>query len=481
MRYHSFLSKDDASWGERQVIKFRWVLIAAILVLIGYIFLSGEVERGIVSLILALVYIVYNTIINVLIRIYDGATWIRYVSSAIDVTVLSAHIFNYSYFFTPIAVSTAPSLFLYAVLIMLSVLRYDGKLVIFTTAYVVLCSNVIYFIRYPDIEPHLFSQVASAGPEGALYRSVYFMLMGYFMFSIPKMINRLVEKQNQVNNERREIEIKLALETQRKKIAMKNLIKEQHLNDQLNHQKQLVQEQKEKLERLVVTKDKLFSIIGHDLRSPFSVQSSISEYLLDDFNSIDKVSMLESLHAIKKTASNGLDMLTNLMDWSKFQNNSFDIKPVEIKVKPLIDRVVDQQSEAWMYKQIIVNQSVDEKISAFADEHMFECVLRNLFSNAIKFTPNKGTVQFKADVRDEKCFVEIIDSGIGMNEEQLKGLFSLDTNNTSLGTNNEQGTGLGLILCKEMIDKNKGCINVKSDIGKGTRFLITLPTAIGYN
>jgi hypothetical protein len=202
MRYHSFLSKEDSTWGEQEVIRFRWVLIAAILVLIGYIFLSGEVERGFISLSLALVYIVYNTGINYLLRKFDNATWIRYVSSTIDVTVLSAHIFNYSYFFTPIAVSTAPSLFLYAILIMLSVLRYDGRLVIFTTAYVILCSNIIYFVRYPDIDPELISQVASAGPEGAFYRSVYFILMGYFMFSIPKMINRLVEKQNSVNKER---------------------------------------------------------------------------------------------------------------------------------------------------------------------------------------------------------------------------------------------------------------------------------------
>lgn len=323
MRYHSFLSTEDADWGERQVMKFRWILVAAILILIGYIFLSGAVDRGFVSLILLGVYVFYNSILSLLLRRFKGASWIRYASSTIDVTILSLHIYNYSYFFTPIAVSTAPSLFVYPLLIMLSVLRYDGWLVFYTTIYVVVCSNIVFFVRYPDIDPDLILQVASAGPEGALYRSVYFILMGYFMFSIPKMINRLVEKQNIVSKERREIEIKLVLETQRKEMAMQSLRREQHLNDQLNNQKQFIQQQKEELEKLNDIKDKLFSIIGKDLRSPFCVQSYLSELLEKDFEAMDKNVMLESIKTMHKTAHKGLDMLTNLMDWHLLQTKAW--------------------------------------------------------------------------------------------------------------------------------------------------------------
>ncbi len=477
MRYHSFLSKEDAAWGEQEVIRFRWVLIAAIIVLIGYIFLSGNTHRGFISLSLALVYIFYNSIINLLLKRFDNATWIRYVSSTIDVTILSAHIFNYSFFFKPIAVSTAPSLFLYAILIMLSVLRYDGRLVIFTTIYIVICSNIIYFLRYPDIDPYLFTQVASAGPEGAIYRSVYFLLMGYFMFSIPKMINRLVEKQNAANNERREVEIKLALETQKKDMAMQSLIIEQQLSEQLNEQKEVIQEQNHSLEKLITTKNKLFSIIGHDLRSPLCVQSSLTEYLIHDFNDLDKENILESIYAINKTANNALNMLSNLMDWSKTQNNMLDPIPVNVNVKQKISDVIDLQSEAWRAKKINIDIKCDKKLCLFADEQMTETILRNLLSNAIKFTPLNGAVQFNAFKNDNNCTIEIEDTGVGMSENQINKLFNSSITTSSLGTNNEKGTGLGLILCKEMIDINKGSISVESEQNKGSKFSISLPLA----
>ncbi|WP_066633453.1 sensor histidine kinase [Labilibacter marinus] len=481
MRYHSFLSSEDAAWGEKQVIRFRWILIAAILVLIGYIFLSGETERALISLSIAGVYIFYNSVLNLLLRKFNGASWIRYASSTFDVTFLSLHIFNYSYFFSPIAVSTAASVFIYALLIMLSVLRYDGKLVIFTTAYVILCYNVVYFVRYPQIDPELIPQVASSGPEGVIYKSVYFILMGFFMFSIPKMINRLVEKQNAVNNERREIEIKLALETQRKEIAMQNLMLEQELSKQLNEQKEVILKQNQDLEKLVATKDKLFSIIGHDLRSPFCIQSSLSEYLLVDFENVEKKILYENINAIHKTANSGLDMLANLMDWSMSQNSAFNPKPVDVNIKEFVEKVVDQQSEAWGVKDITINKNISDCVCAHIDEKMFESILRNLLSNAIKFTPTNGEVSIKANNENQKCIIEVVDSGVGMSKTQLDSLFSVNNTISSLGTNNEKGTGLGLVLCKEMVDKNNGIIQVKSILGEGTQFEIALPQRASYN
>ncbi len=475
MRYHSFLSKEDSAWGEQEVIRFRWILITAILILIGYIFLSGNIERGFISLALAIVYIFYNSVLNLLLKRFDNASWIRYVSSTIDVTILSAHVFNYSYFFTPIAVATAPSLFLFAILIMLSVLRYDGTLVIFTTAYVVLCTNIIYFIRYPEIDPALISQIASGGPEGAFYRSVYFILMGYFMFSIPKMINRLVEKQNKVNKERREIEIKLALEKQRRELTMHNLMMEKKMSAELQERKTIIQNQNNKLKQLVSTKDKLFSIIGHDLRSPLCIQSSLSEYMIDNIDKIDKDTISQYLNSIHKTASDGLNMLSNLIDWSCSQNRLIKPLPQKINVKTKIQDIVNQQSEAWKAKNIDINIDIQNSVNTYADDQMFESIVRNLLSNAIKFTPNKGKVIFCANQEKEGCVVKITDSGVGMNEQQINSLFSYEKTISSLGTNNEKGTGLGLILCKEMIDKNNGQINVVSAPGKGTQFVLTLP------
>ena len=137
------LFKEDAVWGEQEVIKFRWVLISVILIFIGYIYYSGETDRALTSLLLATFYIFYNAVINILLRKYGSATWIRFMSSTIDITILSIHIFNYSFLFKPIAVTTAASVFLFPVLILLSVLRYDKRLVVFSALYSVICFNII--------------------------------------------------------------------------------------------------------------------------------------------------------------------------------------------------------------------------------------------------------------------------------------------------------------------------------------------------
>lgn len=475
MRYHSFLNKEDAVWGEQQVVRFRWILISAILVLIAYIFYEGNTERAMFSLVLSVCYIAYNYAISYLIKKHSQATWVSYLSSFIDVTILSAHIFNYSYFFKPVAVSTAASLFLYVILIMLSVLRYDGRLVIFTTAYVVVCYNVIYFLRYPDIDPELINQIASGGPEGVMYRSVYFILMGYFTFSIPKMINRLVERQNEVNNERREIEIELALETQRRELAVSNLKMEQQFSDQLNKQKLIIEQQNSSLEKAVAMRDKLFSIIGHDLRSPFSLQASLTEFLLSDFKSVDKDQVLDSIYAINKTSNDGLALLSNLVDWSKSQNNLLETKPIQLNVKLAVNSVISQQLEIARSKHIDIINNVESEIDIKTDEHMFLTVLRNLLSNAIKFTHNTGEVVFNCFYENDDCIIEVKDNGIGMSSVQIENLFNNSSYTSTLGTNEEKGTGIGLGLCKDMIGRNNGSISASSEIGMGTTIRIQLP------
>ncbi len=475
MRYNSFLAKEDSLWGEQQVARFRWVLIAAIIVLIGYVYALGHVHRAMVSLSLAVFYILYNAIIFVLIKRYKQAGWIRYVSSFIDVTILSLHIFNYSFFFTPLAVATAPSLFLYPILIMLSVLRYDGKLVIFTTLYVILCSNVIYFMRYADFDPIIMEHVASSGPQGAIYRSVYFLLMGYFMFSIPKMINRLVERQNNVGQERREIEIKLALETQRRELAIQKLMMEKRLSEQLNQQKKVIEKQKNNLEKAVSTRDKLFSIIGHDLRSPFCVQSSLSEYLIHDIKEVEEVKLMDTLKAIHRSSNNGLDLLSNLMDWSKAQSDMLEPHPELINVSESISIALDRQVEVSNNKKIQVISKVSKDAVVFTDKQMMVTLLRNLLSNAIKFTNEKGLIEIEGIQSEDYFELSIIDNGVGMEDDKLDSLFSLDKQVTSLGTKNEKGTGLGLILCKELVELNMGTITAESILGKGTRIIVALP------
>lgn len=481
MKDFNYFFKDDAVWGEQEVIRFRWVLISAILILIAYIFSSGEYHRGFISLSLASFYIFYNSIINIFLRKMGNATWIRYMSATIDITVLSLHIFNYSFFFSPIAVVTAASVLLYPILIMLSVLRYDGRLVIFSAVYVVFCYNLIYFLRSPYIDKGLMDQVASADWAGQAYKSVYFLLMGYFLFSIPKMIDRLVKKQSLVIDERKNMELKLALEQQKRDLAIQKLQMEKKLNKQLADQKQLIEEQKDTLQDLNATKDKLFSIIGHDLRSPFSAQTSLSELLIEDFDNFSKKEIIESLKAINRSAKNGMDLLSNLLDWAKTQNNISEHQLIPIEIAPLVIESIDILSNNIRNKHLIINNQVLSGIYITSDENMVKTIIRNLLSNAIKYSYNHGEIDITCQQTGGFIIIEVIDNGVGIEQEQLKSLFSLQNSVSTPGTENEPGTGLGLILCKELAEKNFGRIEVESTPGHGSKFSLLLPVLTQMN
>ncbi len=469
------LFKEDAVWGEQEVIKFRWALISVILVFIGYIYYSGDTDRALTSLLLATVYIFYNAIINILLRKYGSATWIRFLSATIDITILSLHIFNYSFLFEPIAATTAPSTFLYPVLILLSVLRYDKRLVVFSTIYSVICFNTIYLLRYPYIEPDLLEQVASANWTGQIYKSAYFLIMGYFLYSIPKMINRLNEKQLTTLNLRKSSELNLALEKQKNELATLQLRKEKKLNKQLADQKEVIEKQKEELQQANTTKDKLFSIIGHDLKSPFAAQTSIIELILMDYKQYSKEDILEILKTIQHSAHQGLDLLGNLLDWSRQQNKLIKQQIVPVRLSTFVNEAEALLAHNLAHKEINLINEVNPATTVCADCNMIKTVLRNIISNAIKYTNNKGRITISTGTNEHYDLLHISDTGIGMTEEQISRLFSIDNNISTPGTDNEPGTGLGLLLCKELVERNKAKISVESRVGKGSTFTIAFP------
>lgn len=469
------LFKEDAVWGEHEVIKFRWVLISIILVFIGYIYYSGDTDRALTSLLLACIYIFYNAVLNILLRKYGNATWIRFLSSTIDITTLSIHIFNYSFFFQPIAVTTAASTFLYPVLILLSVLRYDKRLVLFSTLYSVFCFNAIYFIRYPYIEQELLEQVASANWAGQVYKSAYFIVMGYFLYSIPKMIKRLNSKHLTSINLRKSSELDLALEKQKKDLAILQLRKEQRLNKQLADQKALIEDQKERLQQANKTKDKLFSIVGHDLKTPFSAQTSIIDLILADYNDYKPEELKEILKTIQHSAHQGLDLLGNLLDWSKQQNNLIPQQIIPIRIATIVNETQALLAHNIAHKKISMVNEVDPLITVCADINMIKTILRNILANAIKYTNDNGTITIHTCKDVEYDYLKISDTGIGMTEEQINRLFNIENNISTPGTNNEPGTGLGLLLCKELAEKNNAKISIESKVGKGSTFTIAFP------
>ncbi len=472
MKSFNALFKEESIWGEQEVVRFRWILIALIMLFIGHIFISGDTERGFISLALASFYIFYNSIINFLLKKFGNAVWIRYASSTIDITVLSIHIFNYSFFFQPIAVVSAASTFLYPALILLSVLRYDGKLVIFSTLYAILCYNIIFSLRLNEIPLDLQQNIPSANWTGQFYKSAYFIIMGYFLFSIPKMINRLVYKQSIILTDRKEVELDLALEKQKKELVFDQLKKEKSLNNKLSEHQKTIEKQKTDLEHAISVKDKLFSIIGHDLKSPFTAQISMIKLILSDIDTYSKEDFKNALTGILHSSNQGVDLLENILEWSKHQNLTNNLNLTPVRLKAIVDETLLLLKQNIELKKLATLNLVTPEVIVYGDSNMIKTIIRNIISNSIKYNHKNGLIEISTKKEGQAQLLSIRDEGVGMNPEQIAKLFNNDQFISTPGTLNEPGTGLGLFLCKELATKNNADIKVNSMPNKGSTFTL---------
>jgi signal transduction histidine kinase len=237
-----------------------------------------------------------------------------------------------------------------------------------------------------------------------------------------------------------------------------------------------------KLEVANATKDKFFSIIAHDLRSPFNAMLGISDILLDEHEEVSESEKQEYLDMLHTGLNNTHNLLDNLLLWASTQRDSIGFKPEKINLNQVTNETIrhlKQQSEA---KRILLKNNIQSNSYAVADRNMILTILRNLITNAIKFTPKGGEVNICADSisndgNQNNTIVSVLDSGIGISLQQQSELFKLTSNLSTLGTENESGTGLGLIICKELVEKNKGKIWVDSELGKGATFCFTIPSA----
>jgi len=223
------------------------------------------------------------------------------------------------------------------------------------------------------------------------------------------------------------------------------------------------------------TKDKLFSIIAHDLRSPFSSILGFSELLLEDREDYDVATYKMYSKQINSSAKNTLVLLDNLLNWAKSQTGQINFKPEKAVLASIIQEIFELSNLSAKNKNIVLNHIPSEEIIVFADPNMIKTVLRNLISNAIKFTNSNGKIDVYALQNDKFIEIAVSDNGVGMNEETRNKLFSIETNETTLGTANEKGSGLGLLLCKEFVEKHGGKIWIESEEGKGSIFYFTLP------
>ena len=240
---------------------------------------------------------------------------------------------------------------------------------------------------------------------------------------------------------------------------------------------QALKESERKLRESNKTKDKFFSIIAHDLKSPFNAILGFSEILLEKHKKYDDEKREEMISYINSSALRAFKLLENLLTWSHSQSNGINYSPENFHLKILLfETISDLQAQADK-KNIQILDTISENELIYADKNMLATILRNLISNAIKFTSNSGTIIISSEKQKATNFLEISveDTGVGIPKDRIDNLFRIDKNTSTQGTENEIGTGLGLILCKEFVEKYNGKIWVESEEGKGSTFLFTIP------
>ncbi len=258
---------------------------------------------------------------------------------------------------------------------------------------------------------------------------------------------------------------------------------------QINNQKKLLelqvaektselQAKNKELKKAIATKDKFFSILAHDIKNPFNAILGFSNMLDEGFDEWDDNVKREMISHINVSSKNLYELLENLLEWSRTQRGNIKFEPVNFQLEDIIRNVIDIMQATAKSKDITLYYTIkNHSLSVNADAHMVSTIIRNLLSNSLKFTAKGGKVSVDAFEKDGMVTVEVADNGVGMTEEELNKLFHLDTHFTSSGTNNEKGTGLGLILIKDFVLMNGGKYKIKSSVGKGTSFSFTLPLA----
>jgi two-component system, sensor histidine kinase and response regulator len=225
--------------------------------------------------------------------------------------------------------------------------------------------------------------------------------------------------------------------------------------------------------KLVEIKNKVFSIIAHDLRGPVGMVNELVEVLLDEDITIDEFRQL--LTSAKSSVGATFGLLENLLHWANSQRQTISVNPKELKLKTIISNSVILFAEQAHKKSISITTDTPEEHRILADENLFTCIMRNLISNAIKFTTIGGNIHISTYPKEDFVGIEVKDNGIGMTAEILDKILLANEHITTRGTAKEKGAGLGLRLCKEFVELNRGQIKIESKPGKGTSVQILLP------
>lgn len=236
-----------------------------------------------------------------------------------------------------------------------------------------------------------------------------------------------------------------------------------------------LKESEKDLREANAAKDRFFSIIAHDVRSPFASLLGLTEMIYEDWDEMSGEEKKQAVTHIKSVAERIFKLLEALLEWSRIQTNRIEFEPQDFNLEDMIESLVFLYLQRAKEKNIRLNINIDSNIKVYTDENMLSTVMRNLVSNALKFTPINGKISISGELEKEHVKVCIADTGVGMDRETMGKLFRIDEKISNKGTEGELGTGLGLILCSELVKKMGGAIWVESELGKGSKFFFTLP------
>jgi len=241
------------------------------------------------------------------------------------------------------------------------------------------------------------------------------------------------------------------------------------------HLEELLENARKKQTEAIVANARFLKIVAHDLRNPFSTTIGILDLLKENFDDWTEAEIKRFIDIASNSADKALTLLENLLTWSMSQNAENTFNPIKINLCELVVNEIERFSTSAALKHIELDQSIAPNILVTGDFEMIKTIFRNLISNAIKYTRNGGYIYITATESKKLVKIEVRDNGIGMSERTKENLFKIDAFSSRPGTNNEQGSGLGLLFCKEFIDLHGGKIKVESEPGKGSRFKFTLP------
>lgn len=233
------------------------------------------------------------------------------------------------------------------------------------------------------------------------------------------------------------------------------------------------------LQELNIAKNRFFSIIAHDLRGPMGGFMGLTDILTEELNNMSMAEIQEFLASMRDSATNLFKLLENLLQWARIQEGGIILNRERVLFRQIVTESLEMIQESAKKKEITIECDISDQLEVFADSNLIQIVIRNLVSNAVKFSLRGGTVNISAKTtKDEGVEISVKDMGIGMNQNMVESLFRLDVKNGRSGTEGEQSTGLGLLLCKEFIEKHGGNISVESEVGKGSVFMFNIPPVL---